>query len=57
MHGKTPVAWLVTQGEVGVGEKITDYVDKARGLQNVDVSTKKCTISPIFELAFLFLNK
>ena len=42
-------------GEVGVGEKIT--VDKGRGLQNVDVSTKKCTISAIFVAAFLFLNK
>ena len=44
-------------GEVCFGEKIADYVGKGRGLQNVDVSTKKCTISPIFVAAFLFLNK
>ena len=44
-------------GEVGVGEKISDYVGKGRGLQNVHVSNKKCTISPIFVAAFLFLNK
>ena len=42
---------------MGVGGKITDYVGKGRGIQNVDVSTKKHAILPIFVAAFLFLNK